>query len=68
VISSDNRKIVFGGVSIIVFLLAFTLFSERGLLKARDLAQERDTIIARMGLLWRLRTREACQLVQYGLF
>ena len=38
-------RILWGGAAVIVLLLFYTLFSDRGLLKARELANERDAII-----------------------
>ncbi len=38
-------KVIWGGTAVILLLLFYTLFSERGLLKAKELANERDAII-----------------------
>lgn len=43
--TQGNNKLFLGGLSIILFLLFYTFFSERGLLKSRQLTGERDAII-----------------------
>lgn len=47
----SNKKIILLGISVISFLLFYTIFSDRGILKVRELTVERDSIKSMAGKL-----------------
>jgi len=47
----DQRNIILLGLAIISFILFYTVFSESGLLKGRQLAMQRDALIAKSNLI-----------------
>ena len=49
--SKDQRNIIVIGLVIIALLLFYTVFSERGVLKGRQLALQRDALIAKSKLI-----------------
>lgn len=49
--NKDQRNVIVVGLVIIALLLFYTVFSERGVLKGRQLALQRDALIAKSKII-----------------
>ena len=49
--STNNKKLVLGGVLLILVLLTYTIFGDRGLLRVMELSAEKELITAQSNLI-----------------